>query len=41
MPAVSIVTYNSWAIDHAERVSVALRKQELWNQLRDAGAASL
>jgi len=35
---LSIATFNSWAIDHAERVSVALRKQELLRQLRDADA---
>jgi len=38
MPSISIATYNSWAIDHAERVSVALQKQELLRQLRDAEA---
>jgi len=37
---LEIPTYHSWAIDYAERVSVALRKQELWNQLREAEAAS-
>jgi len=40
MPRVSIPTYHSWAIDYAERVSVALRNQELWNQLRAAESAS-
>jgi len=40
MARISIPTYHSWAIDYTERVSVALRSQELWNQLREAEAAS-
>jgi len=40
MARISIATYHSWAIDYAERVSVALRTQELWNQLREVEDAS-
>ena len=40
MTRLTIDSFDSRAIDNAERVSVALQKQELWRQLREAEARS-